>query len=360
MFKTAPAVFAVNDTYQIMVRVEYDSLMWVKVGENCYYDDSNGILRSDTRIHRMTVPCSELDKAKSYTICERKIIERKPYFSETEDIVETKFDFRPVEGNNIRAYHIADTHQLVDMPVTAAHTYGNFDFLILNGDIPDHSGSVENFDTIYEICDKITHGNIPIIYSRGNHDTRGICAEHLAEYTPVANGKSYFTVRLGSFWALVLDCAEDKDDTSKEYGNTICCHAFRENETRFIEDVIKNAENEYMADGVTYKAVIVHNPFTRKYEPPFDIEDEIYTKWCSLLKENVKPDIMICGHKHILEINEPGCDKDFRGQPCTVVVGAKIDYGKYFAGTGFEFGENETEVTFTDSEGKILGNHIIK
>ncbi len=354
MFKTTPAVFAVENTYQIMVRRESETMMWVKIGDKCYYDHSNGILRSDTSIHRMTVPAAVLDSAEEYTICEREIIERKPYFSKTKEVRETKYKFYPVKcGKKIRAYHIADAHNAIDPPAAAAETYGKIDFLILNGDIPDHSGTVENFDNIYELCGKITKGNIPVVFARGNHDLRGVCAEKLEYYTPTKFGKSYFTVRLGGFWGLILDCGEDKCDLNEEYGHTICCHAFREEETEFIKEVISG--REYNDDEIFCKAVIVHNPFTRKDEPPFDIENDIYNEWTALLKNDIKPDIMICGHTHTIELDTPGSEKDYRGQPCAVAIMSKTDYKDYFAGAGFEFSENEPiKITVTDSNGDIL------
>ena len=91
ILKTDPAVFAVSDTYQIMVPVKCECLMWVKVGDKEFYDDSNGILRSKVTTHRITVPAKDLDNAEKYTLCSRKIIERKPYFSEVEDIVEKNY-----------------------------------------------------------------------------------------------------------------------------------------------------------------------------------------------------------------------------------------------------------------------------
>ena len=37
-----PAVFAVGKEYQISVLISCEALMWVKVGDECYYDASNG------------------------------------------------------------------------------------------------------------------------------------------------------------------------------------------------------------------------------------------------------------------------------------------------------------------------------
>lgn len=368
VLKTVPAVFAVGKTYQIVVPVSSPCLMWVKVGSDCYYDASNGIMRSVSNLHKMTVPMEKLDEERRYTVCCRKIIERKPYFTETVETVEIPFDFRPVCSDTVCAYHVADTHNRVEQPVRAARLFaekaGGLDFLIMNGDIPDHSGKVENFETIYEIAAKITGGHIPIVFARGNHDMRGVYAEVMAEYTPCMNGNSYYTFRIGNIWGLILDCGEDKDDSHAEYGYTVSCHDFRRAQTAYIKEVIAKAEEEYLADGVSHRIIVVHNPFTQQLKPPFDIEKETYTEWARLLGGHVKPDVMICGHLHLLAVNRPGCEADHLGQPCTVVVGSDPTNPDgsdelYYAGCGYVFGKDGIEVTFTDSKGMVLGSERI-
>lgn len=364
ILKFNPVVFSVSDTYHIMVPTVCETLMWVKVGNDMYFDESNGVMRSDVTVHRMIVPLSKLDEAKEYTIYCRKVIERKSYYSETSEIKEMRYDFFPVSGENIRAYHISDAHTLIDAPIKAAslfeERYGKLSFLILNGDISSCSQSEKDFYNIYEIASKITHGNIPVVFSRGNHETRGVLAEKTVFYTPCNNGNTYYTVRLGNIWAIVLDCGEDKSDERIEYGNTICFHTFRKKVTEFIENTIANAENEYDAEGVKYKLVIVHNPFTRKFMPPFNIEEELYSYWAKLLKENVKPHLMICGHKHEISLDMPGCENDVFGQPCPVVIASKPDLeNKCFAGAGFVFGSENIEIIFNNNE-RLIEKHSIK
>ena len=364
LIKRTPVVFAVGEDYQIAVPVTEPCVMWVRIGDECFYDASNGILKSLTDLHWMTTPMSKLDRAKEYTVCYRRIIERKPYFSELEDITEETYSFRPVPNENPVAYHIADAHGAVASPVEACHLFEDkvreIDFLILNGDVIDHSGDLKNFDTIYEISSLLTKGEKPVIFSRGNHDTRGIYAEKIADYTPTRDGFSYFSFRLGSIWGLVVDCAEDKLDDCEEYGHTICCHDFRRKETEYIESVIKNAEREYLSEGVTQKLIITHTPFTRKNSPPFDIEIGTYTYWAKLIKENIKPNLMICGHTHKFSIDAVGSEKDSYGQPCTVVVASQPDRSKgIFGGAGFVFAEGSTRVVFTDNE-KIINDTEVK
>lgn len=364
VLKTAPAVFAVGENYQITVLVNCETVMWVKVGDKCFYDESNGILRSAKRIHKMVVPADILDRAGSYTVCYRRVIKRKAYFSLTHAVEEKIFNFRKVQGETVRAYHIADAHNMIKEPVKCAEKFrkeiGEIDFLILNGDVPEDSDRIKNFDTIYEIISQVTKGEIPVIFSRGNHDTRGIFAENIAEYTPCENGNSYFTFKLGNIWGLVLDCGEDKPDTNKEYGNMVACSFFREKETRFLEKVAENGEPQLVDGNIEHKIVIAHNPFTRKYSEPFNIEENTFTYWSKILKEKIKPQLMICGHIHKFSVDMPGGENDAFGQPCPVVVGSQVDKRKnYFAGSGFVFNRDNIEIVFND-ENVIIEKKILE
>ncbi len=359
MLKFSPAVFAVGTDYQIVVTTVSQAFVSIKIGNEVFVDDSNGILKSSSRTHNIAVPQKLLDKEKHYTVIEKGIIKRLAYFSKTRKDKFYEFDFRPVPDKDVRCYHIADAHNDVERPVAAALKYGPVDFLILNGDIPEDSSKVSNFNTIFELADRITHGNIPVVFARGNHDLRGVCAEKFAEYAPALNGKTYYSFRLGKIWGLCLDCGEDKNDSNEEYGCTVACHQFRVKETEYIKSIIKKARKEYAADDVELKLIIVHSPFTEKFGAPFDIEPDIYTEWARLLKEHVRPDLMICGHTHRYAINEPGCEADAYGQPCTVVVGSEVKRGKQFGGAGFYFGSDGTEVTFTNSNNNKKEIHKI-
>lgn len=353
LFRTAPAVFAVGDSYQIMVPVNAQALFCVEVGGECYYDHANGIMRSDTDLHRVEVPREALDRAGCYTTVYRKIIDRSPYYPKTEDAVRTTYDFTPVnpEKETIRFYHLADVHGNPKPAIRAGGYFGDkLDFLLLNGDVIDHSGDTKNFSVIYEICDALTHGEKPVICSRGNHDLRGFCAERIRDYTPNRNGKTYYTARLGGFWFLVLDCAEDKADTSPEYGFTVACHPFRKEQTDFLRSVIADAEREYAAPGITRRFVLVHSPFTHIQPHPFDIEQDIYREWARLIGEHIHPDLFLCGHMHESEVYPVGGSHDDLGQCCPVAVAAE-PHGDNFIGGAFTVTKDQITLEMTDSDG---------
>ena len=370
-FATTPIVYAVGKNYQIMVPVTKETLMWVQVAGINFYDDVNGILRSNCTTHRMTVPSELLDSVGEYKVCYRIVNQRKPYYSDVTDVFEYTSPFYHVKEEGARFYHISDAHNMVEQPVAAAKAYGEIDFLVLNGDLPDHSGDIKNFTAIHRIAAEITNGEKPVVFSRGNHDMRGIYAENIAEHTPVENGRSYYTFRLGSIWGMVLDCGEDKYDYHIEYAHTICCEDFRKRELEYIKNIIVNARKEYEADGVKTKLIIAHDPFT-EYLPDSvsKVDMETYKEWAKLLRDYIKPDAMICGHVHQAYVTNVGDELDRLGQACPVVVSSAPGTKVYesargvcvtgvFLGAGFEVKGENILVSFVGDDGNTYKNYTL-
>ena len=370
-FATTPIVYAVGKNYQIMVPVTKETLMWVQVAGINFYDDVNGILRSNCTTHRMTVPSELLDSVGEYKVCYRIVNQRKPYYSDVTDVFEYTSPFYHVKEEGARFYHISDAHNMVEQPVAAAKAYGEIDFLVLNGDLPDHSGDIKNFTAIHRIAAEITNGEKPVVFSRGNHDMRGIYAENIAEHTPVENGRSYYTFRLGSIWGMVLDCGEDKYDYHIEYAHTICCEDFRKRELEYIKNIIVNARKEYEAEGVKTKLIIAHDPFT-EYLPDSvsKVDMETYKEWAKLLRDYIKPDAMICGHVHQAYVTNVGDELDRLGQACPVVVSSAPGTKVYesargvcvtgvFLGAGFEVKGENILVSFVGDDGNTYKNYTL-
>lgn len=355
VFISAPAVFAVGRDYQIMAVTDSELVFWVEINGKCYYDHSNGVLRSACRAHRAVVPAEELDSARRYTVCFRMVSDRKGSVPVTGDIQKIDYSFRPVpESGKINIYQVADAHQLSGLP----HMTGKFfeeelHLLILNGDTFDFCHKEQDFDYLYYLASELTGGEIPIIFTKGNHDNRGYLAERLADYTPVQNGYSYYSFRLGNIWGLALDCGECCADQYSEYGNTVCHHDFRMNETAFIERIIENHSQEYEAPGVKYRLIVSHSPITHIRQAPYNIETELYSRWTELINENIRPHFMLSGHLHILEVSYPGGRLDTLGQKCPVVIGSKPVRGAEggitdFIGCAVTLEEKNVTVRFTD------------
>lgn len=326
-----PVVCAVGNSYVICIPVSREVLIKAEIGGRNYYCHSNGVRISNAWVQKITVPMKILDKAKKYKIIYEVVNERFPYSCDKQPAESVEYSFRPIEKDkDINIYHLSDVHGLEKAAIGAGSYFGNkLDMLILNGDIASSSNSPDDILLTYRIAYAVTQGSVPCVISRGNHDLRGRYAEKLTEFLPTDNGRSYFSVRLGPVWILVLDCGEDKEDWHKEYSGTVAFHQFRESECSFIDNIIENRKNEYEADGVKYRFVLCHIPFCQKNteeckgERPFNIENEIYTYWCERIKAEICPDLSIFGHLHVTEICPPGSEFDDRGLGGNIIIGGR-------------------------------------
>ena len=323
-----PSVFCVGRDYWICALTNAETTLGVDVADAMHWDHSNGTLRSRRILHEgcflhmARVPQAALDAAGRYTLHLRRILERKPYFTECGEVESASFPFRtvPADGRPIHIVNLADAHNLVDEPVAAGRHFGDaLDLLVLNGDIPNHSGDLCYFEAIYQIAGQITGGTRPCLFVRGNHDMRGNAAELLADHTPADNGLPYFTFRAGPVWGIVLDAAEDKDDDFPEYGHTICAHDFRLEEDAFLDRILASRDWR----GAKLRLVIAHKPLAHEIHPPFDIEKDLFRSWCAKLKA-ARPHLHLSGHLHECFVERPGGAHDDYGLPCLHVCSSLV------------------------------------
>ena len=328
MINHDPVVFAVGREYQIFFKLEESAYAHIKSGGRAFYDESCGVLISKPGLRRICVPQHYIDDAEGYTLFLEFIEERKAYCTQIIKREELHYHFRSVpKRGKVSAFMLGDTHGDLKGALKLSEKFDDWDFLVLNGDIPNDFASEENAENIFILASEISKGERPVIYARGNHETRGKEAEKIACFAPTRDGLTYYSFFLGNVWALVLDCGEDKPDNHREYGGSVCFESFRRRETEYIKKLIASKDKEYASEGVEHRIVIVHNPFYLKYEPPFDIEEDLFISWNELIKE-IDPSVILSAHTHIFErIDE--CNQALIAQPpCPVFTGTVKSDGK--------------------------------
>lgn len=360
------AVFVAHEGYQIIFNTRDKGLAWVKVGDTVYSDDVNGNINSEKTVHKIFVPKDELDTAKEYTIRFARCIQRKPYFAESGETFEKTYKFHPLtKKDDINLYMICDSHSRTREPAHSGKYFGDkLDALILNGDIPTHCGSVDHLLSIFYIAGEVTGGSVPVIYARGNHDTRGEMAIDLPDYVATHNGNLYYTFRIGSIWGVVLDCGEDKNDDHPEYGGMANFKQYRIAQEKFLEDIIKNKENEYEAEGVKYKIAISHVRMDLHHKDPFFAPT--YSNWLKSLNET-GIHLMLNGHEHRRKFLPKGRETDIGTVGYDTVVGHTFERRdledgtkiRNMHGTAMNFNNGKIDVIFTDGSYETLEEHVI-
>lgn len=163
---------------------------------------------------------------------------------------------------------------------------GEYDGVIMLGDAaPGFMFEDEIKDYIVEFGGNLCKGEVPVVYIRGNHETRGEYAAKLPDYLGMES--FYYTASFGNYEFIVLDSGEDKEDSHPEYGGMVNYAQYRENMTQWLETLEKSD-----------KKVIV---LSHSYE--ICIEKELSNRAYSALK-NIGAEYIISGHTHTNEFFE--------------------------------------------------------
>ena len=296
-FSYGAVVYAVEDKYQIVFSTSDNSIAWVEIGGEKYYDLYAGSMKSADHVHKVEVPQEVLDNAKGYSIHAKQMIYRGPFGGYTGPEISRSYTFRPVDtSDGLDYFALSDVHEAVDAAAAAAQV--KFDFIVLIGDLVSMVETEKDAQLANELANKITGGQAPVIYARGNHEIKGEYAEDLYKYVGARGQDYYYTVTLGSdVFAVVLDLGEDHEDDWWEYYGTAKFDLYRAEQTEFLKKILKDGDYK----DYRYRLALCHIPI-QHVDGKFEAFKQ---EWTALLNE-MDIDICLSGHKHKLWPFIPG------------------------------------------------------
>lgn len=291
-----PAVFEVGgDNYCIIFETSLKGSGYVKYTvdgeEKIIWDSNSGTISTHDTIHSILVPKSEL-RGNTYVVGSQFVAYKFGYHAIKGGKVESDpISFRGEEKeDDIHILAITDVHGMQDkMQAAAAYFTDEFDMVVMLGDIVSDFGSKPKF-TEHVLTDAaiLSKGEIPVVYARGNHETRGEYASQMLQYFRTETGELYFTFKFGALTAVVLDPGEDKADDHKEYSGLVDFASYREKQYSWIDSL-----EEEDVEG-RYKIVFSHMP---------GIDDHFGKNWMTPLKE-IGFQLIVGGHHHVSKIYE--------------------------------------------------------
>lgn len=349
----APAVCVIGGEYEILVCAKEDGIFSVKIGADFYYEENCGVLCSERRFAKIRVPQSVLNRAGEYEVVYRKT-QRKAYFSVLGAPMCKNFVFSAPKSGKLNLYHVADVHGRFELARRCCSFFGNeTDLFIVNGDIGEVECEQDYLDSLNFLAD-IAKGEIPIVFTRGNHDTRGKFAEKFSDYFPADGKNTYYDFTFADLYGIVFDCGEDKADVHREYGgdglNEFGVNRFedfRRRETEFLKSLVKQDR---------FTLAIGHIPPVQasfNVGDEFDIERETYRRWNEEF-ERLDVRMMICGHMHKAYILKADDQMNLLPHRYPVVVGSACGFGgkrETLTGAAVTLCGGRAEVWFNDSDG---------
>ena len=245
------------------------------------FDQTGGRLNTESNIHSIPVPYEHL-KGNTYTVGSTRVIDEFSYGSRLgKTVTSDEYTFTVNESENQEWLVISDWHTMLDKAYAAVDNAGEYDGVVLLGDAtPGVDFEEEVIRNIVQFGGEISKGTMPVLYVRGNHETRGAYANDLA----IALGldEFYYTTDIGPYSFIILDSGEDKDDSHSEYGGMTDYNTYRASMIEWLKG------QEVKNDKVV---VFSHSWNISDVEPELSLEgwDEI---------DRLGARIMISGHHH--------------------------------------------------------------
>ena len=332
-FTSDPVVFDNGETYSVVFSTNACGTGYLEYtydGETIrLYDETTG-RKNNSRIHTVQVPKEQLS-GNTYRVGSTRVIDELAYGGRTGKTIESdSYTFSDTFGENIDVLTVSDWHTENEKVAAAAEALGDYQAVILLGD--SSPGLMSEDDVvryILQFASDLSGGTMPVIYVRGNHETRGPYANSLLDDLGLES--FYYTTTLGSYDLIVLDSVEDKEDTHSEYGGMNNYETYRSNMVAWLE-TLQPTGNRTVA--------LCH-------APEIAIEEDLSSAALSKLDE-LGVSLLASGHEHNLEYRTDGTFPVF------------IDGGQNANGSGtyvasmLHFSPDGIRIVSADESGNVL------
>lgn len=213
------------------------------------------------------------------------------------------YEFRtfPQAGSGCSFIVLNDIHGKADYMTRLCKSvdFSKLGFVAFNGDM---SSSVESGEQLFkaylDASVSLFATGIPILFTRGNHETRGVFADSLGDYFPGQDGRFYGIYRYGDVCILLLDCGEDKTDDHAEYNGLADYDAYRIEECEWLKKAVRS--DEFLS--ASARIVLLHiPPMAEAWHGSVHL-NELFVP---VLNE-AGIDLMLCGHDHAYSFRPAG------------------------------------------------------
>ena len=165
-----------------------------------YYDTESGRKRANDTIHRVRIKHLEPGREYRYRIFSREVVswpssdwvtygliaasnvyKQEPFRFRTFDDRKKEISFLVLNDIHGRSDYMKSLCREVD--------FKSLDFVLLNGDMSSWVEGQEQICKDYiDTCVELFASEVPIVFNRGNHETRGVYSDALIKYFPTSTG----------------------------------------------------------------------------------------------------------------------------------------------------------------------------
>ncbi|MFV0417592.1 MAG: endonuclease/exonuclease/phosphatase family protein [Dysgonomonas sp.] len=244
-----------------------------------------------------------------YRAISQEITLYQPYSKEFGDTVRTPiYSFTTWDNNNkdftaLIFNDIHDNYSLFDKLYAQVKDTA-YDVVFFNGDcIADVQSEAIAVRSISHYIGGVDGSNIPTIFIRGNHETRGAYSMFLWNLLEKKGGAhTYGAFNIGDTRFVLLDCGEDKPDDHWVYYDMNDFTQYRLDQAEFLKKEITSNEFKKAKKRVLIHHIPIYGEHLDKYRPCKDLWEPILSK--------AKFNISLNAHTHRFEYISIGKNKN--------------------------------------------------
>lgn len=251
VFLTPPYLQApAPDAMTVMWIANLPSYSWVEYGETEQLGQrsdraSAGLVEAYNRVNCIVLRDLKPGTRYHYRVCSQQITDFQPYKLSYGDTIHSalySFTTPSERPDSVSMLILNDIH---DRPYSFADLMKwkgerAADFVFLNGDMFDYQTDEQQLiDHLITPCTATFASEIPFMFVRGNHETRGKFRGEIHHYFRNPQGAQYFAFRWGPVHFTVLDTGEDKPDDAPVYAGLVRFDAYREEQARWADEVMR-------------------------------------------------------------------------------------------------------------------------
>lgn len=350
---TGAVVFDTDDEYTVEFISNRNGLGFVEVTKDgktetfCQTAHSKKV--AHTNIHQVEIPKEKLRGAE-YRVGVKSLlltVSNHTFFGNT--AYGDKIKFREQTSREGAAFlAVSDVHSLPSGAVKAAQkNLDRLDFIACLGDFVSFAGNKYDLAMLVDSMAKLSGGEIPVIYTRGNHELMGEGANAVEDYIPTPEGEFYYTFKYNNAFFIVSDFGTDRSDDDRGFSGLSDGVNYRRGQICFYESAVSEAK-EFGGDYVVHFSHVPINTQQETLKPDLERFIELF---------NGTVDMSVCGHTHKFNVTEPDSNTGFP----VIEEGGNMNTvpGSYIGGL-FTLKDGHITLEKIDAEGETLETVDIK
>lgn len=337
-----------NNGMTIMWETSIPTYSWVEYGTDTTLLSRarlliDGQAEFNESIHKIRLEGLIPGQTYYYRVCSQEILQYKAYskkFGHTAKSEFHSFTMPATDTDSFTAIIFNDLHQrsAVFQALLKQVKQIDYDFVIFNGDcIDDPINHAQATRFVKELTEGVGGNLIPTLFMRGNHEIRNAYSVGLRKHMDYVGGKTYGAFNWGDTRIVMLDCGEDKPDSTPVYYDLNDFTQLRQDQAGFLKEELKSKEFK-KAD----KRILIH------HIPLYGCDNLCWDLWEPLLRK-APFHVSINAHTHKFAYHPKGTLKN--NYPVVIGGGNKLENATVMI---IEKKKGELRIKVLNVEGNVL------